>query len=73
MLKLTKGQGRKVKGQGQTCNFVNKMVQLCIMNQGLNINDTYHTIHKKFKIDLRSRSNMQFCKQILFRLYTMNH
>ena len=26
MLKLTQGQGHKVKGQGQICNFVKKRV-----------------------------------------------
>ena len=26
MLKLTEGQGQKVKGQGQICNFTKKML-----------------------------------------------
>ena len=41
MLKLTKGQGHKVKGQGQTCKFVKNFLQLYIMNQWLNTDDTY--------------------------------
>ena len=28
MLKLTKGQGHKVKGQGQICNYVKKLFML---------------------------------------------
>ena len=39
MLKLTQGQGRKVKGQGHICNFVKNLFWLYIMNQWLNIND----------------------------------
>ena len=44
MLMLTQGQGHKVKGQGQICNFVKKqtnLVQLYTINQGFDIDDTY--------------------------------
>ena len=41
MLKLTLGQGHKVKGQGQICSFVKTLFQLYIMNQWLDINDAY--------------------------------
>ena len=32
MLKLTQGQGHKIKGQGQICKFVENLFQLYIMN-----------------------------------------
>ena len=42
MLKLTKGQGHKVKGQGHICDFVKKnLFWLYIMYQWLDINDAY--------------------------------
>ena len=51
MLKLTQGQGHKVKGQGQICNFVKKNVfGLYIMNQWLHIDDA-HT-HDKYYWDV---------------------
>ena len=40
-LKLTQGQGHKVKGQGHICNFVKNLFWLYIMNQWLDINDAY--------------------------------
>ena len=40
MLKLTQAQGRKVKGQGQICNFVDKN-RLYTMSQLFDIDDTY--------------------------------
>ena len=71
MLELTKGQGHKVKGQGQTYKFVKKLIWLYTMNQWLDMDDTctYDWYHWDVKVDLRSRSqgqrsrsNMQFCK-----------
>ena len=51
ILMLTQGQGHKVKGQGQICNFVKKNVfWLYIMNQWLHIDDT-HT-HDKYYWDV---------------------
>ena len=41
ILKLTLGQGHKVKGQGQICSFVKTLFWLYIMNQLLDIDDTY--------------------------------
>ena len=41
MLMLTQGQGHKVKGQGQICDFVKKLFWLYIMYQWLDINDAY--------------------------------
>ena len=41
MLKLTLGQGHKVKGQGQICSFVKTLFWLYIMNQLLDMDDTY--------------------------------
>ena len=41
MLKLTLGQGHKVKGQGQLCSFVKTLLWLYVMNQLLDIDDTY--------------------------------
>ena len=41
ILKLTLGQGHKVKGQGQICSFVKNLFWLYIMNQLLDIDDTY--------------------------------
>ena len=42
MLNLTKGQGHKVKGQGQICNFVKKnLFRLYIMIWCLDIDDAY--------------------------------
>ena len=40
MLKLTKGQGHKVKGQGQTYKFVKTLIWLYAMNQLLDMDDT---------------------------------
>ena len=45
MLKLTLGQGHKVKGQGHICDFVKNLFWLYIMNQWLDINDA-HTYDK---------------------------
>ena len=41
MLTLTEIQGHKVKGQGQKFNFVKKLFGLYIINQYLDIDDTY--------------------------------
>ena len=41
MLKLSQGQGHKVKAQGQICNFVKNLFWLYIMNQLLDMDDTY--------------------------------
>ena len=41
MLKLTLGQGHKVKGQGQICSFPKKLFQLYLMSQSLDIDDEY--------------------------------
>jgi len=58
MLKLTIGQGRNVKGQGQICKFVKNFFRLYIMNQRLNTDYTYtHDRHYlDVEVDLRSRS-----------------
>ena len=40
MLKLTKGQGHKVKGQGQIFKFVKKGIWQYTMNQWLDMDDT---------------------------------
>ena len=39
MFKLTKGQGHKVKGQGQTYKFVKTLIWLYTMNQRLDMDD----------------------------------
>jgi len=41
MLKLTLGQGHKVKVQGQICDFLKTCFCLYIMNKLLDIDDTY--------------------------------
>ena len=41
MLKLTYGQGHKVKGQGQICGFVKNLFRLYILNKWIDINDAY--------------------------------
>ena len=41
IFELTLGQGHKVKGQGQICSFVKTLFWLYIMNQLLDIDDTY--------------------------------
>ena len=46
MLKLTEGQGHKVKGQSQIYDFVKKLFWLYTMNQWLDINDAY--MHDKY-------------------------
>ena len=40
ILKFTKGQGHKVKGQGQTYTFVKKLIWQYAMNQWLDMDDT---------------------------------
>ena len=78
MLKLTKGQGQKVKGQGQTYKFVKKLIWLYTMNQWLDMDDTctYDWYQWDVKVDLRSRSqgqrsrsNMQFCENLVLTIY----
>ena len=39
-IELTKGQGHKVKGQGQTYTFVEKLIWLYAMYQLLDMDDT---------------------------------
>ena len=78
MLKLTKGQGQKVKGQGQTYKFVKKHIWLYTMNQWLDMDDTctYDLCQWDVKVDLRSSSQgqSQICSFVktLFWLYIMN-
>ena len=78
MLKLTKGQGQKVKGQGQTYKFVKQLIWLYTMNQWLDMDDTCsHDSYQWYvEVDLRSRSqgqrsrsNMQFCENIVLTIY----
>ena len=39
-LKLTQGQGHKVKGQGHICIYVKFFFRLLIMNGWIDLNDT---------------------------------
>ena len=40
-LNLYQGQGRKVKGQGQICNYTKILFCLSILNEWLDLDDTY--------------------------------
>ena len=66
---MAKGQGHKVKGQSQICNFVKNLFWLYIMNQWLDINDayTYDKYWLNVDVDLRSRSQGQRSRSNLYR------
>ena len=71
---LTQGQGHKVKGQGQICNFAKKKFLLYFMNKWFDTDDTYTNDWYVWDVEVgprsrsqgkMSRSNMQVRKELV--------